>query len=291
MRSLLTLIIVASCCSSTSLVAAPPTEADLEVARKARLAFVQERFMTWKLMLKEDDQKVLAAQKEPLIRFSNPVLASVNDGMLFIWRDANRPLAACSYSIRGTTDVLDVYVEFSTMHHRALRIERDGRSIWQPKTAVLVDQPLPAKEAVPDRPVARLSAMRQLAARFRATEHEVATKQNSELRLMPQPVDRFKSPEYGVVDGALFAYATGNDPQLLLRLEIVENAAKELTWQYTLSRMASHELTVYFDDVQIMNVENFWRGPKSPQEAYREQADGTLEAGYGLPAGVESVRK
>jgi len=56
-----------------------------------------------------------------------------------------------------------------------------------------------------------------------AREFSGAMKDNNdvtELRLLTQPIVRYKAPERGVIDGAIFALVwKGTDPEILLVLE------------------------------------------------------------------------
>jgi hypothetical protein len=256
------------------LVAAEPTD---DAVRQARLDFVRDRFLSWTLTLEGESPRVLEPQRDPLIRFTNPIVADVNDGTLFIWRDGPRPVAACSYSMRGPKSPPDVYFEFTQLDDRPMRLTLEQRTRLTPQRGPLVNQPLSWEGALPDKPAARLSAMRQQAKRFTASEYDDVTNQTSELRLLPQPMDRYAAPEQGILDGALFALVVANDPQLLLRLEIVTNATKEPEWRYSLARMASQTLNVQLDGRELIEIPRYWRNPKPRTDPYLETADGVYD--------------
>lgn len=259
---------------ASRLVAAEPTD---DALRQARLEFVRDRFLSWTLTLEGESARVLEPQRDPLVRFTNPIVADVNDGTLFIWRDGPRPVAACSYSMRGPKSPPDVYFEFSQLDDRPMRLTLDGRTRLTPRRGPLVDQALSWEGAMPDKPAARLSAMRQQAKRFTASEHVDVTNQTSELRLLPQPIDRYAAPDQGIVDGALFALVVANDPQLLLRLEIVTNAANEPEWRYSLARMTSQTLNVQLDGRELIEIPHYWKHPKPRTDPYLETADGVYD--------------
>ena len=65
--------------------------------------------------------------------------------------------------------------------------------------------------------------MRSIARRYSAT---IQTQDESELRLMEQPLFRYAESTAGVVDGAIFDFAMTNDPELLLLLEARETNGK-----------------------------------------------------------------
>lgn len=54
----------------------------------------------------------------------------------------------------------------------------------------------------------------------------------TQLRLLPQPIFRYKSRDMGVLDGALFALVwKGTDPDVLLLLEHGEVALARFNWR------------------------------------------------------------
>ena len=54
---------------------------------------------------------------------------------------------------------------------------------------------------------------------------------DQELRLLPQPLYRYESTLPEVVDGALFTFVTGTDPELMLVIEARRTAAGPL-WHF-----------------------------------------------------------
>ena len=58
-----------------------------------------------------------------------------------------------------------------------------------------------------------------------------------ELRLLTQPLYRYEHKEGQVLDGALFAFAEGTDPELLLLVEARQRKDQPAEWQYAPARM------------------------------------------------------
>ena len=68
-----------------------------------------------------------------------------------------------------------------------------------------------------------------------------------ELRLLPQPLYRYKSTDPDVLDGAVFAFVTsaGTDPEALLVLEARKPADKDRpVWHYAVARFTDLNLWV-----------------------------------------------
>src|SRR5262249_11129578 len=94
--------------------------------------------------------------------------------------------------------------------------------------------------------VGRLSQMRTLAREYTGKVIGWENEQQ-ELRLLTQPVVRYGRPDGPGVDGAMFAYCKGTNPEILLLLGAVENG-KELEWKYAFARMTSRGCEVRRDE-------------------------------------------
>lgn len=247
--------------------------------REARYQYVVDKFAEWSLSRDQPEATsppaVFKNQLAPILRYTNPSGGLVKDGTLFVWRDGVRPIAACSFSIRGPEDPNAVFFEMTSLVGTPLRCERRGQARWTPKTGGLLDQAVPETGAPEDRPVARLTTMRNIARRFEARNFLRDGKPNA-LRLMPQPIDRYQDEPAGLLDAALFAFVEANDPEVLLLIEARKTADSEKSWRYTIARMTSRQLQVRLDGKEVFTAPNFWQGPKSPDEPYLEARDGTM---------------
>jgi hypothetical protein len=95
-----------------------------------------------------------------------------------------------------------------------------------------------------------------------AREHRVplAAGDSVECRLLPQPIDRYRGAEAGALDGAVFAFANGTNPELGLILECTEQA-----WSYGACRLSSAALVAALDGKEFFTAEavNSLRAPIS----------------------------
>jgi hypothetical protein len=88
--------------------------------------------------------------------------------------------------------------------------------------------------------------MRALTHDFSASTRDDKVR-NWELRLLTQPLYRYKSTDPDVLDGALFAFVTsaGTDPEALLILEARKPASnRDPVWHYALARFTDLNLIV-----------------------------------------------
>jgi hypothetical protein len=66
--------------------------------------------------------------------------------------------------------------------------------------------------------------------------------EQEELRLLPQPIHRYATPKEGILNGALFAFVQGTDPELFLLIEARGATAARARWQFAATRMNSVEV-------------------------------------------------
>jgi hypothetical protein len=252
----------------------PPDNADTAAARQARLDYLKSRAAECELFKQGVRGSPLTLSEEALLRYTNPVRGiKLSEGATFLWLDGQRPLAVATWSLRGPGNV---WREFTSLSGQPLACTRDGVEIWSPKTGGLLDQLLADAPAPLPSARRRLGQMRDLAGRFSATvylppDETVVT----ELRLLSQPIYRYKEETAGVLDGALFSFAEATDPEALLLLEARRLKPEgDYQWRYTLARMTSVRLIVRLDGKERWSLPNFWRNSRSPDDPYLESGDG-----------------
>jgi len=130
----------------------------------------------------------------------------------------------------------------------------------------LTDAPAPRSV-----PALRLAQMRQQAQRISAATREGAGRR--QLRLLPQPAYHYACPEDGVLDGALFVFAKGTNPELLLLLEARMNE-EGASWHYATARMTINEIEVRYDDEDLETKPGLvgripYRDPQQPYFEFR----------------------
>jgi hypothetical protein len=257
---------------------APGDEEPAEAARLERLEFLKDKAAQFSLSRESSPDQPLKLKESPIHRFSNPERDGGSwDGATFLWLDGARPMAAICFSIRRPNDA--VFREHSSFSNTPLVCEKSGKVSWAPRTGGLIDYPLHDSPPPAATEPARLTQMRTVARRLSATCYykEEAT----QLRLMPQPLYRYRDKEHGVLDGALFSMAVSNDAELLLLMEILEQpAAGALPWRVSLARMSSLRLVVRLDDAEIWTVPGYYTIPPAERKAgpYIEAFEGNFKS-------------
>jgi hypothetical protein len=73
------------------------------------------------------------------------------------------------------------------------------------------------------------------------------------LRRLTQPIYRYQSTTSELVDGAMFAFVLGTDPELFLLLE-ARGSGSASRWQFGLARMNPDPLTVMHRSLEIASL-------------------------------------
>lgn len=190
----------------------------------------------WKLSL--EDGSVLTRQPRSILRWSNPNIGRVY-GDVFLWTDRGCPAAVGSiYKWFAPYD--DFTLEFKSLGRGRITGERHSQPVWQPAADDVAFAPLEPASKPAATAAERLRQMRTLAAEFHVSlrdtrlERERGTPQ--ELRLLAKPVYRYDSQNPEVIDGAVFAFVVGTDPEALLLLEdrAVDQSSR---WEFAFARL------------------------------------------------------
>jgi len=252
-----------------------------DVQRQERLQYMKDRAAEFSLV-RESSTEPLSLKDEPIVRFSNPERESGTwDGATFLWLEGTRPVAAISYGIRRPNNA--VFREHTSLSAKPLVCRKGQVDVWLPKTCGLSgqrfsDAPPPAETAA-----SRLTQMRGLARRFSASCSRNG--ETTQLRLLPQPLYRFVDEQRGTPDGGLFALVVSNDPEMFLLIEAVaDKGAGKSQWEYSLSRMSSHQQTVKLDEKEIWSAPGYYSIPAAERRTgpYIEAFQGTFVSA--LPA-------
>jgi hypothetical protein len=183
-------------------------------------------------------ERKLSLFNKPVLRWSNPLVTNEVSGEVFLWTDDGRPAAVLSLYRYTKDGERHESHEFLSLSQEPLAF--DGAAVWSPQDAGVVFQAFADEASPADAAWQRLRQMRALAAQFSMdmTSREGITRS---LRLLPQPLYRYDAKEASVIDGALFTFVEGTDPEAFVLIEAFEDG-KATKWRYALGRMNSVEL-------------------------------------------------
>ncbi len=176
---------------------------------------------------------------ESVLRWTNAPRGQEGEPTLILWADAGRPVALASvYPWQGHL----VYDCVSLAREVGLTAREDGRTVWSPTVGGVTfrdfsDIPPPGTNAR-----ARLTQMKSLAERFKVTMFGLKADESDreEMRLLPKPIYRYKLDDGktvhpDLIDGAIFAFVQGTDPEAVLLIEAIRHGDRT-DWQYAFAR-------------------------------------------------------
>jgi len=199
----------------------------------------------------------LTLSDESLLHWGNAVRTG-EDGAVFVWLLDGRPEVIGSvFTYRLPTAIRRKH-EFHSLAAGPLVAEYKGSRVWAPKTAGVTFKPLSDAPEPAGTARQRLSQMKALARDFsgRMTDYEG---EQTELRLISQPLLRYEPKNQPTIDGTLFSFAVGNDPEVILLLEARRDKG-ETAWHYGLARYHYVELKVSYKDKEV------WQVPALPKD-------------------------
>jgi hypothetical protein len=226
----------------------PASTADTTVTdKKEKIDFYRDRLREHRLFVDDRRDKPCEMVEAPLMRFDNPV-SRIGDGLIFIWTDAGRPVAAMkSYYNMPPNTWGRTFVSLAT---RPMELRAADQPLWTPRAAgvsfkFLQDVPAPA-----DKPAMRLIQMRDIAKQFQVVDHwGIKNPTDWQLRVLPTPLYRYQVPGEEVVDGALFGYALSG-PEALLLLEARQSKTGR-EWHYAAARCTRFGITFSWKDQKV----------------------------------------
>ena len=250
----------------TSNGAQPPAKDDFPEEPK-KLTEAVEKSVNWYDVLPEEG--AVALTPVPVIRWRNVVRGQEGEAMMVVWPHNGRPIAIASiYPWEGK-----MCHEFDSLSRgtKMLALDKD-RPIWSPETAGVEFKEVPKSPKPGKTGPERLRQMKAIAEGFKGTMTGWSADNSDQeaLRLLPRPLYRYdftnaKEPDPKLLDGALFAYVQGTDPEIVLILEAIGTAEKA-EWQCAFARATSGGLEVKRGDELVWSAKKHPanRDPKLP---------------------------
>jgi hypothetical protein len=216
----------------------------------------------WKLSA---DGTALDNPKEPVLRWTNPAVGRLY-GNTYVWLHKGRPAAVGSL-FRNFEPWNTFNGELTALTGKQLIAERGGNVIWQPEGQW-------KWLAIPGAPVPRLTIsqrlvqMRALIAEF---EVEVLDTRNNRRgdeqtpRLLPRPLYRYDVAQTKALDGGLFTFVLGTDPELMVLLEC-DTVGSKPEWRFGVARMNRDAIRLKHKGKMVWEAESFRK--HKPEDPY-----------------------
>jgi hypothetical protein len=204
-------------------------------------------------------------REEPLLKWSNPAAGEIH-GNVFLWTLGQRPAVVGSL-FKWFSPHTHMSHEFHSLAEAPLSGRYDGQEKWTTKAAGVNFSPVPDAPAPAQTAAQRLLQMKRIAKDFAVTKRE-RDDSRQELRLLPQPIYRYAAADEQIVDGALFVFVQGTDPETFVLVEARGEKGKE-AWVYAPARMNGVGFTLRYREKEVWSVEAMpWRDIGSHGEIY-----------------------
>lgn len=210
---------------------------------------------------------------EPIYRFDDPARV-FGDGTIWAFGPAGRPAAILCLSLaRNEGGETSRWIhELTTLAPGPLAgssQHASGRWMWNPRRPEVGFQPVPGAPRPSDAEGKRLLQIKEVARRFKASESLDPARNDPsdrfELRLLPQPIYRYRDPEHGLIDGAIFLLSYGRNPEIMILIEARREEGREPAFSYSLARLGAARFRVSCDDREVADlpkpVDAGWRNP------------------------------
>jgi hypothetical protein len=254
-------LLIASGLSALAVPAQDPPPAPEQANVEAALALTRECATRYEIVA-DAASRPCELEARPLLRWSNPERGQIY-GNVFLWTFRGRPVVVGSL-FKWYSPFTHMSHEFQSLSADPFVARYDGAEVWRTTERGLTYANLPEAPSVADTAAGRLIQMRQLARRFSARE-VTRESEKIELRLLPQPLHRYAETgeQAETVDGGLFVFVQGTDPEIWLLLEAQRSGQSAAQWKFALARMNSVTLFVDYDGREV------WRREVLPWEAIK----------------------
>lgn len=235
----------AACC------AADDTDDAQQVAAQ-QLEFMMNSVRNLRIVPDSDPKRAWQFHDKPVLRWSNPV-GGAPDGIVVLWTDGVRPtVVATVFQNKGGNWVQEYHSLASGPF-----VVRDGDAVlWEAREEADEFEPVGQVLTPADSRGKRLSQMRDIAREFSAFDDFTTGGQTTrhELRLLSNPIYRYPDADKKVIDGAVFAFVLGTDPELMLALEARETGDGSRIWLSRFEAMTYWPVEVKRDGRSIWSV-------------------------------------
>jgi hypothetical protein len=172
----------------------------------------------------EIEGKPVTFRSKPLMNWFNSERQQ-DRGALYVWEQQGKPVVLGSiFTFEYDSQVLCRH-EMISLADGPLTATLDSIVVWNPLQSGMDWRPIEQPATAATSANRRLIEMRSIARQF-SGELKIPNAQPSKLTLLPQPLHRYQAPEQGVIDGAIFSFAVGTDPEILLVIEANDRDGK-----------------------------------------------------------------
>jgi hypothetical protein len=255
-----------------SLAAAEEPKEISEEQRAKHLGQMKELAASIRLLAdtRQEESAVKLVEK-PILRYSDNTRRT-HESSLWIWSAGGRPSAVLAVEYYpNEPDRPRWLYEIASSSTERIAAYREPELRWTATEPGLNLQEFKGVDPPAEKPVRRLTQMKELHRRF--TAHERGSIDGRiELRPLSSPLFRYSDAEAGILDGAIFAFVNGTNPEALVVLE-AHTKESASTWHFGLLQMTGEPVAVELDGKEV------WKRDQAEPPAVRESyVNGWLSA-------------
>lgn len=222
------------------------------------------------LQITPEGGKPLQFNKQPLVSWSNPTRPAAPHGCIFVWNQEGRPQVIGSVFTFVVRNQARIKHQLHSLSAEPLEATFRDLTVWKPTQPGITWQNVAEGITPHANERLRLTQMRGIARQFRA-RLDKPDGMRTQLELKPTPLYRYQSKPGKIVDGAIFSFANGTDPDVLMLLEAYEDDSANTHWRCAFARFHYWRLVV--EDSQGAVV---WQVEEEPGLKLMTQGDARL---------------
>lgn len=199
--------------------------------RQRWLNLYTEEAAKYQMYRRDGEEEELKLVPSQILTYTNPVRVRDTHGAAFLWTSDGRPeVVGAVWSVISADDATNRRIshEFHSLSLAPIHSEHQPRigrrgpvPDWSTSKPGVEPKRIPNATVPVQASNRRLAQMRGLARRFEASCPPGTGDGQGSFRLLAQPVYRYSSESHGIIDGAVFAFVMGTDPELILIIEAV----------------------------------------------------------------------
>lgn len=202
----------------------------------------------------------LKLHEAPIYRY-HEIARGFHDGTTWMWQDADgRPAMVLNLSGKDTP-----LCEFISLTNSPLSCSVNEFK-WMPREAGWKPKAIPNAMEPANKKVARKLQMRAMAKKFTSYLIDSKSQRKAQLRMLPEPIYRYKQETETSPDGALFAFVRDGDLEVILAIEAETNPdTGKSRWVFDCDRVAISEQHVSYEDQEV------WSCPRGKYGVAKDQ--------------------
>jgi hypothetical protein len=204
--------------------------------------------------------------EKPLLYYGDPTRNN-DRGSVWAWGDKGRPVALLEL-FKGVKDQGTWSFTICNTSGGKVRASRGGEPWWRENESATELKAIPGAPAPAGEAATRQRQLKQLAGKFAGHEFWDPNNSRFELRRLDRPLHTYRDEDAGLSDGALYTFANGTNPEIVLFVEARADTKDGGTpvWQFAVGRLAHAELHLEYDGKEVFGAPrgNRVAGPDRP---------------------------